>query len=227
MTPTKKVGACLFQVGGTISTKRAVFLERVLPAFDPISSNRELTLLVPLPTPDPRREPSQEEEECEAEEPYCDDWSHAAPELIEQRVRAYNEEIGTHAIEIYFASDPYTRMRLRQKIMNCMDARDDLIVEHTRFYPERAHLLEAARRSRAAQNPDRVRRAYEEWVANHPAEGQSYKDGNTQPRRTRGRSTTAKAQRRMKRPKKRKTSPISLKVDCGRNSFVCSFTHRR
>jgi hypothetical protein len=209
-----------------MSTKRAVFLERVLPAFDPISSNRELTPLVSLPTPDPLREPSQEEEESEDEESYCDDWSHAAPELIEQRVRAYNEEIGTHEIEIYFANDPYTRMRLRQKIMNCMDARDDLIVEHTRFYPERAHLLEAARRSRAAQNPDRVRRAYEECVANHPAEGQSYREGIKQPRRTRGRSTTAKTQRRTKQRKKRKTSPISVKVDGKQKSFVFSFTHR-
>ncbi len=206
--------------------KRALALRWALPAFDLTSDHHQSNPLVPIVAPDPHHEPCYEEEDCEDEEFNYDDWSHAPPELIEQYVRAYNEEIETYEIELYCADNPCSRVTLRQKIRACIDLRDDLIVEHTRFYPERAHLLELARRRRTIQDPHSVRRAYEESAAHHPAEGHPYRDEGARSPRTRRPSATANTQHPTKRRKKRKASPISLKVHCGRNSFECRFTER-
>src|SRR5208282_5744412 len=152
----------------TMSTKKVVLLERLLPGFVPPDKSQQFPLLLPSVVHDPCRETKQEREEYEEEDPeeefHDDGWTHASPEQIEYCVRGYNDELDFLEMELSCATELYSRTHIRLHIMHCLDERDELIIEHTRFFPHRKGKLDEARRTRISKDPTRVIRAYEERV---------------------------------------------------------------
>jgi hypothetical protein len=216
-----------------MSTERRVRLELLLPSYDPFKK----LLLNPFPAPvavltrkceQVRDDKEDDNEEDEDDEFYYDGWTHATPELIEYRVRGYNDEIEFLELELAAARELYSHASIRLKIQHCMEERDALIVEHTYFYPERRHNLKKARESRISKDPTPVILAYEERFDNcglrREAERELENALKDKPSPGAGSPTATNSGSCPKQRNRSKSRPISLKVEYRKNSLVCTFT---
>jgi hypothetical protein len=216
------------RTGAAMSTKSAVVLERLLPAFDPLKNNPKIPLLAPVITLHPSNEQIHEEEveegEWDDEQSYHDGWLHYSADCIEYCVRLCNLEIDYYAVELSRTNDPQCIKQLRLNIIKCMDERDRLIIEHTHLFAEHTDKLRDACRTRISKHLNRDVCGYDVRAADSPKCGEREDGGNNVPSPSAGKSTGTMYENRTKQNKKKKSRPISLKVVYRQNSFICTFT---
>lgn len=149
--------------------KRTAVLERLLPACDPFRKDPQVPFLAPVITLHPSNQQSREEEEVDGgkwddEESCRDGWPRHSADCIEYCLRLCNLEIDYYVVELSRTNDPHCINELRLAIMDGMDERDQWIIEHVHFFPERRDQLREARRNRISIHLSQVVRAHENGV---------------------------------------------------------------